>query len=168
MRRGIIAAVVIAGVVLVAGGVVLSVTLEPITQPIAFSHQLHVEDLGSECSDCHLYVQTGIRATIPNAETCSDCHYEAITESQEEARLIEYIEADTPIPWRKIYWVEDHVFFSHRRHTAVAGIECETCHGPVGGMAEPVTRKYVPITMDRCMQCHAQTDASNDCIVCHR
>jgi hypothetical protein len=160
---------VLLGVVLLTvAGVALSLVSRPITQPISFNHRLHVEDLGADCTDCHLYAMTGARATIPNVELCADCHEEPQTESAEEARLVEYIQAAEPIPWRKVYWVPDHVYFSHRRHTGVAGIECETCHGPMGEANEPMRRPAVRLTMDHCMQCHEQTGTSNDCLLCHR
>lgn len=168
MRAAYVAWSVVAVVVVATAGVVLSVTFRPIEQPIEFNHRLHVEDLGAECADCHAYALTGVRATIPNLATCADCHDEPLTESEEEIRLTELIEAGTPIPWRKIYWVEDHVYFSHRRHTAVAEIGCDVCHGSVGEMERPPTRPITRITMNKCMQCHEEMEASNDCIVCHR
>lgn len=157
---GVLAVVVVA--------VAVSLAPAPIAQPIAFNHRLHVEDLGSDCTDCHLYAETGVRATIPNLEVCADCHEEAQTESMEEALVVEHIQSNEPIRWRKIYRVPEHVFFSHRRHTALGGIECETCHGAVGESEEPVTRQVVRLSMNRCMDCHDETGASNDCLLCHR
>ena len=136
-------------------------------QPIAFNHELHVEEMGAECTDCHQHVLDGARATIPNIGVCADCHEEAQTDSPEEARLVEYIQAGEPIPWLKVYTVPDHVYFSHRRHAAIAEIACETCHGEVGQQSQPVTRPAVEMTMDHCMDCHEETGASNDCIWCH-
>ena len=121
-----------------------------------------------ECVDCHLYALSGVRATIPNTRTCAGCHDEAMTESPVEARLIEYIDADEPIPWQKVYWVPDHVYFSHRRHTVAAEIACTVCHGEVGDRTESLSRALVPISMDDCMHCHYEEGVSNDCILCHR
>lgn len=149
---------------LVAG---LARARRPLSQPIAFSHQLHVEEMGAECTDCHQHVLTGARATIPNIAVCADCHEEAQSESPEEAKLVEYIQAGEPIPWIKVYTVPDHVYFSHRRHAAIAAIECENCHGEVGQRTEPVVRPAVKMTMDHCMDCHEESGASNDCIWCH-
>lgn len=154
-------------ILVVALGLGLAMAPPPATQPIAFNHQLHVEELGSECSDCHQHVLTGARATIPNITVCADCHEEAQGESAEEARLVEYIQAGEPIPWVKIYTVPDHVYFSHRRHAAIAAIDCAECHGEVGKRTEPVVRPAVRITMDHCMDCHEASGASNDCIWCH-
>ena len=153
----------------VAGGLIAGLTAarRPPAQPIAFNHQLHVDEMGAECTDCHLHALTGARATIPNIGVCADCHEEAQTESPEEARLVEHIQAGEPIPWIKVYTVPDHVYFSHRRHAAIAAIDCETCHGPVGQKTEPVVRPAVAMTMDHCMDCHESSGASNDCIWCH-
>jgi len=147
------AAALVAVVILAVAGVVLSLTPWPVEQPIAFSHQQHIE---------------GLRATIPSLAVCADCHFDALSESPEEAKLLTYVTADESIPWSKVYWVPDHVFFSHRRHTTVSEIECETCHGPVAARTEPLTRPMLSITMERCMECHEETGTSNDCILCHR
>ena len=136
-------------------------------QPIAFNHRIHVEELGFACQDCHLYAETSVRATIPNIDNCADCHEELQGESEAEARLVEFIAAGEPVPWRKIYRVPDHVLFSHRRHTAIAAIDCEHCHGPVGQQVQPVTRVFWRPTMDNCMKCHEESGASNDCVHCH-
>lgn len=153
---------------LAVAGVTVATARRPAAQPIAFNHRLHVEQVELACTDCHLHATSGARATIPNVTVCGDCHAEALTDSPEEARVVAHVKAGTPIPWRKVYWVPDHVFFSHRRHTAIAGIECATCHGGVAQREVPLTRRLVPVTMDRCMECHARTGASNDCILCHR
>lgn len=166
-RAGVLVGIVAAGAILLIAGIVLS-RPAPIEQPLAFDHALHTEELGAYCTDCHLYVERGLRATIPNVDVCSDCHYdEPLTDSEAEAWLVEQVESDSAIPWRKLYRVPDHVFFSHRRHTAVAGIECETCHGPIATRDEPPSRPLREITMEGCMQCHRESGASNDCIACH-
>lgn len=167
MKRLWVAAPLLLVMVIAVAGVAISLGSMPVEQPIAFNHRLHVEDLGSDCTDCHLYAETGVRATIPNIELCADCHSEAQTESPEEAKLVEHIERQEPIPWQKVYWVPDHVYFSHRRHTSMAGIGCETCHGSMAEQEKPVTRQAVKISMDRCMDCHYDTGASNDCLLCH-
>lgn len=154
--------------VLAAGTTSLLSLSRSIEQPIAFNHHLHVEEVGLDCTDCHAYARSGSRATIPNIDLCSGCHEETAEGSEDLARLVTYIESETPIPWRKVYWVPDHVFFSHRRHTSIAGLECETCHGKVEQREEPVVRQTIQITMDRCMECHEESGASNDCIDCHR
>jgi hypothetical protein len=154
-------------VAVVATGALLAMNPRPARQPINFNHRLHVEDSGLECGDCHLHALTGVRATIPNVGVCLDCHDEVQTESPEEAKVVAYVQAGEPIPWRKVYLLPDHVYFSHRRHTTIAGLECEVCHGPVGERVDPVSRPFTPMTMDACMECHDASGASNDCIYCH-
>ena len=158
-------------IILILGTSVLGMTGVPgrsITQPIAFNHRLHIEEVGAECIDCHLYARDGARATIPNIEVCIQCHEEAVTESGEEARTVEHIQDGVPIPWKKVYHVPDHVYFSHRRHTKLGGIECQRCHGAVEVQEAPFTRPLVRLDMDACMNCHRESKVSNDCILCHR
>ncbi|MFH1764259.1 MAG: cytochrome c3 family protein [Gemmatimonadota bacterium] len=155
-------------VVLVVAGSLLLRSRGSFNQPIAFNHSKHVEDMGLPCTTCHLYAETGTRATIPNIEVCRMCHTAPLTESPEEALLVEYIQSGQSIPWRKVYWVPEHVYFSHRRHTSVAEIACEICHGAIGQRVTPVTSPMVKITMDRCVECHQSVEASRDCISCHR
>jgi hypothetical protein len=156
----LVVALGVVGFVLVRGG--------SARQPVAFSHRQHVEDASMLCTDCHLYAETGMRATIPNVDICAYCHSEPLTESPDEARVVEHIASGEPIPWQKVHVTPDHVFFSHRRHTAIAELECQTCHGSVEEMDEALTRPLVRITMDRCISCHEEDEASNDCILCHR
>ena len=167
MRRFRQVLVLVAVVALVGGGLVLRAGLRGVEQPIAFNHRLHIEEVGVGCTDCHLYAVNGTRATIPNIEICSDCHDEALTESDSEAYLLDLVEAGEKIPWRKVYTVPDHVFFSHRRHTAIGGLECDRCHGDVGGRVLPVARPAADLSMGGCMDCHEESGVSNDCLLCH-
>lgn len=153
---------------IVAAGVLLANVGNAIRQPIKFNHRLHIEDIGLDCTDCHRYARTGARATIPNIEVCRDCHEESQTESAEEEKVVSHIQQANRIPWKKIYWVPDHVYFSHRRHTAIGDIACETCHGDMKDRTEPLARPAVRLTMKFCQNCHRKMGAANDCILCHR
>ncbi len=168
MRAFGITVVVFSSAALAVGGTFALQPRGAVDQPIAFNHSKHVEGLGLECTTCHLYAVTGTRATIPNIEVCGMCHTVPLTELAEEVLVVEHVESGEPIPWRKIYRVPTHVYFSHRRHTSVAEIECETCHGAIGEKSTPVSRPIVKITMDRCVECHRLSGASTDCISCHR
>lgn len=167
MKRLAILGLVSVALLAVTGGLFV-LGNRSVDQPISFNHRLHVQTVGLECTDCHLYALTGTRATIPNVETCGGCHAEAATDSPEEARLVEHVASETPIPWKNIYWVPDDVYFSHRRHTALGDIECDVCHGEMRDKETPVTRRAVPIDMDDCIECHRQRGATDDCIACHR
>jgi len=161
-------AVVVVFVLAVSGMAVAKLARTSVEQPIAFNHRLHVTELGNVCTDCHLYAESGVRATIPNLEVCSFCHEEAQTDSPEEAKLVEFVQNGERIPWRKVYWVPSHVYFSHRRHTAIAGLACAECHGAMEERVLPVSEPAVPVTMDGCMDCHYEKGAPNDCLLCHR
>ena len=140
-----------------------------IVQPIAFNHNLHVEQEGMECTDCHTQVETLPSATIPTEDICADCHSdEPLSESEEEVRLLRFMEEGTPVPWQQLYEVPRHVYFSHRRHVVLGEIECMTCHGDVPTMTVPPPRAVVPVTMDGCMDCHRENKVTNDCLTCHR
>jgi len=142
--------------------------LEAVTQPIQFNHQLHGEEVGLECSTCHEYYLTGEHSGLPSLDTCQLCHGEAITDSPEEQRLLEAIASDPQPTFRKLFRLPDHAYYSHRRHVAVAGLECETCHGPIAQTTEPPRYPLVRITMATCINCHTQQDVMTDCTDCHR
>jgi hypothetical protein len=142
---------------------------ESIVQPIAFNHNLHIEQEGLECTDCHTRVESLPSATIPADEICTDCHVdEPLGESEEEVRLLRFIEEGNPIPWQRLYEMPRHVYFSHRRHVVLGEIECMTCHGDVPAMTTPPPRAVVAQTMEFCMDCHRDRMVTNDCLACHR
>jgi hypothetical protein len=61
-----------------------------------------------------------------------------------------------------------HVYFSHRVHTTVGGMECEDCHGPVEEWEEPPTRPNPALlSMHACITCHEDEGATIDCLACH-
>lgn len=141
---------------------------EKIVQPINYSHKIHIEQAELECADCHVYVETNARASIPNIDICSNCHSdEPISDSPEEVKLLKYISNNQQIPWVQIYDVPDHVYFSHRRHVKLGGLECKTCHGNVPELEEPAPYQLVEISMNKCVDCHRDNDVVRDCIGCH-
>ena len=151
-----------------AGGLVVP---QKHSQPIAYNHSLHISN-DMECVDCHIYVETMQRATIPNIDVCSMCHdpEAPITDplSPEEKKLIGYIEKDEKIPWVKIHVVPDFVYFSHQRHVTLGKLDCGSCHGDMAKMEKPVTAQKIKISMERCIDCHKESQAAHDCINCHR
>lgn len=167
-RRALSIVVLVAAIAIVAATLALARSAGRVEQPVAFPHRLHLEDVGLQCTDCHRHVMDGLRATIPNIEVCADCHREAQGESAEEAVVVRHVESGEPIRWKKVYAVPSHVFFSHRRHAALAGIACEICHGAIGERSLPVTEALVSLKMNDCLRCHEASGVSNDCILCHR
>lgn len=165
--RLLVAATAVAFLAILAWG--LAPARDPIIQPISYNHNLHVEEEGLECIDCHHSVEDAPFATIPNLQLCLDCHdTEPLSESPEEQKLIAHIEEDERIDWNRIYTVPDHVYFSHRRHVTLGELECSTCHGNVSERTKPQEAPATPLTMEWCMDCHKQNQVTNDCLACHR
>ena len=135
-------------------------------QPIPFSHRLHVTDKDIDCRFCHTGVDRSPQAGIPPEQTCMFCHQSVITEHPEIRHLWWYYGEDEPIPWVRVFEVPDHVYFTHRVHTQVAGLDCTDCHGPV----EQEDRLQAPqvFLMGFCLECHRPRGASTDCWTCHR
>lgn len=139
----------------------------PVVQPIEYSHKLHV-DSGIACTSCHESAETAAAAGVPGIETCITCHQAAITESAEEEKVRQYAEREEEIPWRRVHQMPDHVYFSHRRHVAAGGVECEQCHGAIANLTAPPPRPLVNQSMTWCISCHRTRGATQDCVHCHR
>lgn len=159
----ILSAVLFSGFLLV---VILFASTDRIKQPIAFNHKIHAEN-GLECLDCHPYFEEHQSSGKPTIEVCSGCHEEPLGESEEEEKLIEYISAGKEIDWQRLYSVPEDVYFSHRRHVVLGGLECQMCHGSIGESLQPPSRPK-KITMKMCINCHEEKEVNNDCISCHR
>lgn len=144
-----------------------SLAPDPPSQPIAFNHRRHVEDLGLECSSCHPFYERETFSGLPNAATCAECHLEPLGESPEEERLLRLLEAGSPLEWNPLFRQPPHVFYSHRNHVAVAKIECQECHGVFAGTEVPPDR-VKRLRMEDCLHCHEGAGASRECTACHR
>jgi len=138
-----------------------------IEQPVSYSHAIHLTQAGMDCVECHVGVETQLRATLPSIARCKTCHSKAKSDNPEEAKVVEAVMSNSEIPWQRIYVLPDHVFFSHRRHVKSGKISCTVCHGDVKTLTEPPPRPIVPIAMPTCMGCHDNKSISNDCLTCH-
>lgn len=136
----------------------------PGEQPIAFSHARHVELAGVDCQFCHAYARRGPVAGIPSVERCVGCHRGILTERPEIAKVLDYWERETPIPWIRVHDLPDYVRFSHKAHVRT-GIDCAECHGDVARM--DIAIQVESLSMGWCVDCHAEREASRDCLVCH-
>lgn len=133
-------------------------------QPVAFSHKLHAGDNGIHCLFCHRYAPKSPVAGIPTMATCRACHLFISPNAPEIKKLMGYWDKLEPIPWVRVYWLPDHVYFPHMMHIR-ARLDCATCHGEVAAM-ERITRS-VKLKMGWCLNCHRQHKASIDCWTCH-
>lgn len=141
---------------------------ERIRQPILFNHEMHVAELGLDCSTCHEYYESGRHAGLPLLSTCLQCHEDTETDHPEIKKVLELAAAGEEDPFRKLFRLADHAFYSHRRHAVIEGIPCETCHGAIAKSTTPPERPLVRITMDFCMDCHEREGGSLECTHCHR
>ncbi|WP_400262356.1 c-type cytochrome [Sphingobacterium sp. SG20118] len=146
-------------------------------QPIKFSHQLHAGVNKIECQYCHGGAFKSKNASIPSANVCMNCH-NTITGSEhydgeispEIAKIYRALDWNPetraygnnpkPIQWVRIHNLPDFAYFNHSQHVTVAGVECQTCHGPIETMEE--VYQYSPLTMKWCVDCHQTTDVKSD------
>jgi len=139
-----------------------------IEQPILFNHKRHQEKDVS-CYDCHQFYKKYAVAGIPGTDLCYSCHKsdKDLMEKEEKRKLHEYFTDKREIRWQRVNTpLPDDVVFNHKRHV-VKDIECAECHGKLEDLVE--TKRLVPdFTMDSCVDCHQQQQASIDCLVCHK
>jgi mono/diheme cytochrome c family protein len=152
---------------------------EPV-QPIHYSHRIHAGDNGIDCKYCHSSARVSKHAGIPSLNVCMNCHKNisevAETTATEEhskafydqqiAKLYDavgwdkslqkYIGKTKPVKWVRIHNLPDHVYFNHSQHVTVAGVECQTCHGPVEEYE--FQKQFAPLTMGWCINCHRETN----------
>ena len=101
-----------------------------VEQPIAFSHRLHVTDKEIDCFYCHPYGERSQNAGLPSLEKCLGCHNFIIPEHEEILKLKGFAEKARSVPWVRVYYNPDHVYFPHYMHLR-EGVACEECHGVV-------------------------------------
>lgn len=120
-------------------------------QPVPYSHELHVGQLGLDCRYCHSYVEESPHSNVPSTQTCMNCHTQVRTESLKLLPVRESWATDIPIEWLKVHHLPDYASFDHSVHVNV-GVGCETCHGRVDQMPEVVQSQ--PLSMGWCLTCH--------------
>ncbi len=141
-------------------------------QPIAFSHKVHAGQFEIECKYCHTGALKGKQANIPSPNICMNCHTQikqgTNTGTGEIAKIYAAVgfDPDTqsytgqtkPIEWVRIHNLPDLAYFNHAQHVNVAGVTCQTCHGPIEQM--DVVKQYSLLTMGWCIDCHRKTDVN--------
>jgi mono/diheme cytochrome c family protein len=149
-------------------------------QPIHYSHRIHAGDNEINCKYCHSAARVSKNGGIPSLNVCMNCH-KNIAEVAETTATPEYSKAfydeqiqklytavgwdkttqtytgkTQPVKWVRIHNLPDFVYFNHSQHVTVAGIECQTCHGPV--QEYEIQKQFAPLTMGWCIDCHRKTD----------
>ncbi len=154
---------------------------EPV-QPIHYSHRIHAGDNAIDCKYCHSSARVSKHSGIPSLNICMNCHKSigAVAEVTQQEGINEYgvdynaeiqklykavgwDEAEqaytgetSPVKWIRIHNLPDFAYFNHSQHVSVAGIECQTCHGPVEEME--IMYQHAPLTMGWCINCHRETN----------
>ncbi|WP_417871337.1 c-type cytochrome [Winogradskyella sp.] len=151
---------------------------EPV-QPIHYSHRIHAGDNGIDCKYCHSSARVSKTSGIPSLNVCMNCHKsisevapETLAEGKEygvdyNAEIQKlyaavgwdgtgYTGDSKPVKWIRIHNLPDFAYFNHSQHVSVAGVECQTCHGPVEEME--VMYQHAPLTMGWCINCHRETN----------
>lgn len=149
-------------------------------QPIHFSHKIHSGDNKIDCKYCHSSARVSKTSGIPSLNICMNCH-KSIFEVAPETATAEYSKGfydgeinklyaavgwddtnqeytgDTqPVKWVRVHNLPDFVYYNHSQHVSVAGLECQTCHGPVEEME--IVSQFSPLTMGWCINCHRETN----------
>jgi len=122
-----------------------------VEQPVPFSHEHHVGEVGIDCRYCHTGVESGANAVVPPTHTCMTCHSQLWSDAAMLAPVRESLASGKPLTWHKINALPDYVYFDHHVHVQ-NGVPCAACHGDVGRM--PLTRQTAPLTMGWCLDCH--------------
>lgn len=102
-------------------------------QPVPFSHQHHVGDVGLDCRYCHTSVEDSSFAGIPPTQTCMNCHSQLFADSAMLAPVRDSFRAGKPLFWTRVNDLPDFVYFNHEIHIH-KGVACVTCHGEVAKM----------------------------------
>jgi len=149
-------------------------------QPIHYSHKIHAGDNGIDCKYCHSSARVSKHSGIPSLNVCMNCHksiYEVSPETATEEYSKEFYDGEIkklydavgwddaeqkytgntkPVKWVRIHNLPDFAYFNHSQHVTVAGLECQTCHGPVEEME--IMYQFSPLTMGWCINCHRETN----------
>lgn len=153
---------------------------EPV-QPIHYSHRIHAGDNKIDCKYCHSSARVSKHSGIPSLNVCMNCHKniaevapETYAEGQEygvdynaeiqklykavgwDENEQKYTGETSPVKWIRIHNLPDFAYFNHSQHVSVAGLECQTCHGPVEEME--IMYQHSPLTMGWCINCHRETN----------
>lgn len=151
-------------------------------QPIHYSHRIHAGDNQIDCNYCHSSARKSKHSGIPSLNVCMNCHKSigevaetTLAEGKNEYEVDynaeiqklyaavgwdedaqSYTGETQPVKWIRIHNLPDFAYFNHSQHVTVAGVACQTCHGPVEEME--IMYQYAPLTMGWCINCHRETN----------
>jgi mono/diheme cytochrome c family protein len=151
-------------------------------QPIHYSHRIHAGSNQINCKYCHSAARVSKNAGIPSLNVCMNCHKNIAevsdtTATPEHSKAFydgeikklytavgwdgsKYTGKTQPVKWVRIHNLPDFVYFNHSQHVTVAGVECQTCHGPV--QTYEVQKQFSKLTMGWCIDCHRKTEVKTE------
>ncbi len=153
-------------------------------QPIHYSHRIHAGVNEIDCNYCHSSARRSKTSGIPSLNVCMNCHKtisEVSADTQTEGQskygvdynaeiqklydavgwdvaTQSYTGEESAVKWIRIHNLPDFAYFNHSQHVIVAGVECQTCHGPVEEME--IMEQFAPLTMGWCINCHRDTNVN--------
>jgi hypothetical protein len=138
----------------------LNVGYQP-SQPIPFSHKIHVDQIGLDCRYCHSFVDVSGHSNVPSGNTCYNCHQHVQKDSPKLAPLHRAMDVNypgydgKPIVWTRVHKMPDYVYFDHSAHVN-RGISCQSCHGRIDQME--VVYQVESQSMGWCLDCHREPE----------
>lgn len=158
------------------------------SQPINYPHSVHAGEAGIDCRYCHNSVTESKSAGIPSVNVCMNCHKQIAGTGEQVAEIQKIYDAagwdpeagvytgkTQPIVWNKVHVLPDHVYFNHRQHVNVGGVDCKQCHGDMTQQMETamvmpveelnkiegnVTLSKPTMTMGWCIECHHEKEVA--------
>ncbi len=153
-------------------------------QPIHYSHRIHAGENQIDCKYCHSSARKSKHSGIPSLNVCMNCHKNIAEVSEDTYAMGQeeygvdynkeikklykavgwdestqaYTGKTEPVKWVRIHNLPDFAYFNHSQHVTVAGVACQTCHGPVEEME--IMSQYSPLTMGWCINCHRETNVN--------
>lgn len=152
-----------------------------LTQPVMYSHKIHVAERGISCTYCHQFVDKADYAGIPPMETCLNCHRgldtnrlenTSMTVEEKKAEIAKFlvtspeaaaaqgepgtvalVSATESIHWKRVYDLPNHVKFPHKVHIWALRKD------PDNAKRADALAKQIPTMGD--------VDTAATCITCH-
>lgn len=120
-------------------------------QPVPYSHQLHVGELGLDCRYCHAGVEVSAVASVPPTQVCMNCHQLVARDKESLEPIRQSAARGEPMRWVRVHDLPEYAYFDHSLHLR-AGVGCSSCHGDVAAME--TVRQVEPLSMGWCLECH--------------
>jgi len=124
-------------------------------QPVAFPHNVHVDQLGMDCRYCHSHVEVAAHSNIPTTQVCMNCHSQVQKENPKLKPVFESWQTGKPVEWVQIHKTPDYVYYNHAVHVN-RGVSCVSCHGKVNKM--DVVFHAESQSMEWCLDCHREPE----------